>query len=355
MNVATRTLSVIHETLQIDEEWTSRRERGFTWWAHRFAHHIDAGRPVDGGGIALTRITSRIPVLRDVRAPDEQVEAVLARLNFLADSYCYVFDAGNRTVDSVQSHLVHEQVLDWRPRLLASQFLIQLIHAEEQARDLAKSLKARLARSSHPDRGRRWKQDAILGVIRDVILPRSSGINQFADQFEFETLYEEANQSNAASLGATRTGLCIELPFGSGTALLTLDALGPHPVIGQGLGVFIWLPIAADYAGCARLAAWLNRKDAAGELLAPNIGAWTVRKHGSEFTVAHMAFIPNAFHQPGLSMNEARGAAIKIRAVNALLNPGVPAPDVWEVVAKRLGLKLPVEREAGRVRLVLPN
>lgn len=355
MNVATRTLSVIHETLQIDEEWTSRRDRGFTWWAHRFAHHIDAGRPLDDGGVVLTRITSRIPVLREVRAPDEKVEAVLARLNSLADSYCYVFDTKNRAVDSVQSHLVHEQVLDWRPRLLASQFLIQLIHVEEQARDLAKSLKARLATSSHPLRSRRWKQDDMLGVVRDVILPRSSGVNRFVDKFEFETIFEETHRANAASFGATRTGLCIELPFGTGTALLTLDALGTHPLIGQGLGVFIRLPIAADFAGCARLAAWLNRKEAAGELLAPGIGAWTVRKHGQEFAVAHMAFIPNALHQPGLSMNEARGAAIKIRAVNALLNPGVPAPDVWDVVAKRLGLKLPVEREGGRVKLALPN
>jgi hypothetical protein len=355
MNVAAKTLGVIHETLRIDEEWTARRDRGFTWWAYRFAHHVDAGRPVQDDGVALTRITSRVAILRDVRAADEQVEARLARQNFLADSYCYVFDPKARTIDSVQSHIVHEQVLDWRPRLLASQFLIQLIHAEEQARDLAKSLDARLAVSNHPLRGRRWRPDEMLGAVREVILPGSSGVNRFADQFEFDTIYEEAQKGNAASLGATGTGLCVELAFGTGTALLTLDALGPHPLIGQGLGVFIQLPIQADFEGCARLAAWLNRKEAAGELLAPGIGAWSARKHGQSYVVAHMSFIPNVLHQQGLSIDAARTAAIKIRAVNALLNPGVPEPAVWEVVAKRLGLKLPVESEGGRVKLSLPN
>lgn len=355
MNVLTESLDIIYKTLLIDEQWTSRRERGFTWLAHRLEHHIDAGRPINDGGVILTRITSRIPVLRDVRAPEGEVELALADLNFLADSYCYVFDAQNRTVDSVQSHLVHEGTLEWRPRLLASLFLIQLIHAEEQALDLRRKLKARIARSAHPQRGRRWKPDDMLGVIREVILPRSSGFNAFADKFEFDTIFEEADRSNAASFGAARTGLTVELPFGTGTALLTLDALGPHPLIGQGLGVYTKLPIGGDYAGCARIAAWLNRKLVSGELLAPCIGAWSVRKQGQAFVVAQMAFIPNALHRPGLSIDAARGAGIRIRMVNALMNPGVPAPVVWEVVAKRLGLELPVEREGARVKLALPN
>jgi len=46
-DVGAVTLRYLHERLQIDEEWTQRRERGFSWWAHRLPQHIDAGRPID--------------------------------------------------------------------------------------------------------------------------------------------------------------------------------------------------------------------------------------------------------------------------------------------------------------------
>ena len=47
MDAGLETLKQIHARLQIDEEWTERRERGLTWWAHQLAQHIDAGRPID--------------------------------------------------------------------------------------------------------------------------------------------------------------------------------------------------------------------------------------------------------------------------------------------------------------------
>ena len=343
-DVGVEALDVIHKFLLIDEQWTVRRPRGFTWWAHRFAHHLDVGRPVTADGVVLTRVTSRIPVLRDVRMARDEVDAVLLEANYYCDSYCYVYDAESRRIDSVQSALVHEQTLDWRPRLLASQFVIQLIHAEEQAPRLARKVKAKLASSRHPEAGRRRKPDDMLGVIRDVILPSGLGTNRFANKFEFDTIVEEMHRGNAASFGASDTGVAVEVPFSNGTALIMLDTLESHRLVGQGLWVIVQLPIWPTHEEGARLAAWLNRKEADGDLLTNCIGAWSVSKRGKAYALSHKAFIPNALHMAGLSIDSLRAAAISTRAINALLNPNEPEPDVWEVVAKRLGIKLPVVR-----------
>jgi hypothetical protein len=341
MDIGNETLSRIHKVLQIDEEWTTRRDCGFTWWAYRLAQHIDAGPPIDDYGIVLTRITSRIPILRNVRAAPHVVEQALARFNFTSDSYCYVYDPESRSIDSVQSGLVHEQTLDWRPRLLASYFIIQLVHAEVDAPALRHALGGKLASSRHPERGRRFVPDDMLNVVGTVFLPRGHGKNLFADKFEFETIYEQTCRINAASFGASATGLAIEVPFGDKTALITLNSAEPNPRIGQGLSVVLRLPIFGSFDECARLAAWLNRKEADGEFLAQCVGAWSVKGEGESNTVARCTFIPNMLHRPGLAMEAAAEAMQKARVINALFNPGVPQPSVWDVIARRMGMKVP--------------
>jgi hypothetical protein len=341
MNVATESLDTIHKTLLIDEQWTTRRERGFTWWAHRLEHHIDAGPPIDDDGIVITRITSRIPILCNVRAAPHVVEQVLAEWNFFSDSYCYVYDPETRCIDSVQSGIVHEQTLHWRPGLLASQFIVQLDHAEKDATTLRRTLRGRIASSAHPTLGRRKAPDDMLEVIRYAFLPYGEGENLFANKFEFGTIVEQTERINAASFGASETGVAIEVPFGDSTALITLTANERNPRIGQGLGVFLQLPIFTTFDECARLAAWLNRREAAGEFLSPSIGAWSVKREGDSCTVARCGFIPNALHHSGLALDAAYSAMNKLRQVNALFNPGVPVPKAWDVIARRMGKEAP--------------
>jgi hypothetical protein len=347
-DVGAETLKYIHERLYIDEEWTDRRERGFTWWAHRLAQHIDAARPIDDDGIVVTRVTSRIPMLRGVKADADSVVKILAEWNFIADCYCYVYDPDARTIESVQSGIVHEQTLDWRPELLAAQFIIQLCHAEEDAPVLRRLFGGRLASSRHPEHGRRKQPDDMLNVVWSVFRPRGADKSLFADKFEFETICEQANRINAASFGSDESAVAIEVPLGNSTALITLNAKEHNPRIGAGLGVFLQLPIFATFEECARLAAWLNRKEAAGEFLSHFWGAWTVMKHSERCTVARCAFVPNALHRPGIAMDFAAASIMKAKQVNRRLNPGVEEPIAWQVVAQRLGVRTAETEAPGR-------
>ena len=346
-DVGAKTLAHIHQRLLIDEAWTDRRELGFTWWAHRLAQHIDAGLPVDDDGVVLTRITSRIPVVTNVKAPAERVVTILAALNLLADCYCYVYDPQAQRIDSVQSGIVHAQTLDWRADLLASYFMIQLIHAEQDANYLARTLRGRAARSKHPAEGRRNEADDMLNVIDAVFMCSGVPQNPFTNAFEFESISELVNRINAVSLGASHDAVAIEVPFADATAMITLDARHPHPRLGPGLAIRLHLPNQIDFQQGADLAAWLNRKEAAGELLCHSLGAWSVRgdSDGDSSTVVHCAFVSAALWRSGLAMDAATGAILKLRQLNALLYPGVPSVDVRHVVADRLARAMRQETE----------
>ena len=108
-------------------------------------------------------------------------------------------------------------------------------------------------------------------------------------------------------------GVAIEVPFGTSTALILLSAKEAHLRIGAGLATFL--------SQC-----W---------------GAWSVKQHGDSCTVARCGFVPNALHRAGLAMDAAIGAMMKLRQVNRLMNPDVPEPNAWQVVAERLGIEVP--------------
>lgn len=187
----------------------------------------------------------------------------------------------------------------------------------------------------------------MLNVVSAVFLPRGVDKSLFADRFEFETICEQTRRINAASLGADESGIAIEVPFGTSTALITLNAKEPNPRIGVGLGVFLQLPIFANFEACARLAGWLNRKEADGDFLTQCWGAWSVKKHGKSCTVARCGFIPNALHRAGLAMDVAAASVMKLKQANQLMNPGMTEPVAWEVVATRLGIAMPRAEDSG--------
>jgi hypothetical protein len=70
-------------------------------------------------------------------------------------------------------------------------------------------------------------------------------------------------------------------------------------------------------------------------------------RNGKRPSIVHHSFLPNAVYVPGYAKRAALQAARKVGLVNRLLNPGVPEPAVWDLIAKRLGMELPIEYENG--------
>ena len=67
-DVGLEAMEAIFNVLQIDEEWSVSRPRGFTWWSYRLAQHVDATEPWEDDEFQLSRIRIRTEVVNSVDA-----------------------------------------------------------------------------------------------------------------------------------------------------------------------------------------------------------------------------------------------------------------------------------------------
>lgn len=44
-DIGLQMLDSLVDQMMIDEEWSVRRERGFTWWSYRLAQHVEVSPP----------------------------------------------------------------------------------------------------------------------------------------------------------------------------------------------------------------------------------------------------------------------------------------------------------------------
>jgi hypothetical protein len=230
---------------------------------------------------------------------------------------------------------VHAGTLEWWTPLLATAFVLQLQRAENDADLLGPRLGGRVACAGSPHIVKFRRHVRPAPRVAPGPRPVDRRGNRFANKFEFDAIAEYANRLNAFSAGATAAGLAIDAPFDRRTALVIVSASSDHPRNGEGLTIFLRLPIFGRFDELARLAAWLNRREAAGEILAHGIGAWTVVEEGETCLLRHNLFVPKDAWASGLAFQLVRAALEKLGAVNGLLNPGVPEANVVDVVAER--------------------
>lgn len=331
-------LTAIHARLCASGYAVARRPDGLTAQGWRLTQHVDAAPPIETPIGAAVRITSWIPVLKVVRADAIRVELALTHFNASADSNCYVYSAAARQVDSFQVALVRHGTREFWPAVIAEGLAGQIHCAEEDAERMASLLEGDVVHAESPLDGVGETPTKVQVGAAPALDPRDAAANPFANRFEFDAIAEYANGRNAFSGGASETGVAIDAPFGRTTALVLLRAIQRHPRCKQGLAVSLKLPIFGTAAELAHIAAWLNHKEVAGELLTQGMGAWSVQRQGDSHVVVHSAFVPSAAHSAGLTLFLAQTTLWKLTLVNRILNEGVPEPNVLELMRHRLGL-----------------
>lgn len=296
-------------------------QSGFARIGARLAQHVDAEAPRVLKGNLTTRITSRVLVLQDVHGDADKVEQVLARYNEFAESYRYVYDAAAGTVSSHQSAIVHAGTREWWTPLLATAFALQLQRADEYAARQQEHVGGRVAAvgSPHILKFRRHVRPA---PPRLATGPKAAErqANRFLDRAAFEAIARAAPGEGAAVTEVKDAGVSLAGRFDRVSAAIHLRADGGHPRAGEGLTVFLLLPVYGRFDELARLAAWLNRREVSGELIVQGIGAWSVVEKGDRSFLRHNLFVPKDAWAPGLAQNLATAALAKLSQVDALLN-----------------------------------
>lgn len=346
MDAGIEALRTIHQTLAIDEQWTLRSGRGFTWWGHRLPQLIEAGPAVPSGETEVFRLRSYIPLLRNVRAERAHVEKTLNGINRLASCSAYIYDPASREVFSLQRGMVHAGTLAWRPVLLGAFFMQQLRDAEGRLDELVGLLDGEPMVSPHPVAGLRHEPDEMFSVVARYFSLHADERPGFRNRFEFDAVVNMSDGMNAYSFGATEDGLALEVPFGHQTALILMKADAVHPLVGAGLGVYKMLPERYDEADAARFANWLNLRELRNPFLGEFIGAWCKAPSADQFLVGHARFIPAALYRPGLILDSAIVAIGHVSDANGLIHADAPRPDVIDVIERRLGRSIPKRRVA---------
>jgi hypothetical protein len=299
--------------------------RGFARIGARLAQHVDVEPPRVLNGSLTTRITSTILVLQDLHGDADEIERVLTRYNEFAESYRYVYDAAAGTVTSHQSAVVHEGSWEWWTPLLATALALQLTRADEYAERQRQHLGGRVAAvgSPHILKFRRHQRPP---KPRLATGPKAAAeqANRFANREEFEAIAAAVPERGAVVMAVGNSDIWFGAQFDRSAASIWLHADGSHPRAGEGLSVFLRLPVYGRYDELTRLAGWLNRREASGELITQGIGAWTVIENGERSYLRHNLFVPKDAWAPGLAESLAHAELSKLQRVNQLLNGAGP-------------------------------
>jgi hypothetical protein len=300
-------LDELFEALYVDDEWSVRDDRAFTWWPYRVPQRIEVSEPRLSFGDPTIKVTATCELVTGVTAPTETRELAVAAMNQHASMGAYVWDEERRAVRLATTAYLHPE----NRSLFSIVVMAVLLCANEanaKAPSLASVLQGRPGERPHPTSGARPEPDELLGFVDQVVVPTG------AEPSGFVGLPPEAEEAlDWCMANSSDSGFTGELPFYGDTPVATLAATGggpvetamvrmltdqPHPGYGSGLLMLLMLPDTFERHDAAVLADALNRAEADELTGFPLFGAWCPAPEGS--TLSFCTFLPSVIAQPGL-------------------------------------------------------
>lgn len=321
--------------LQIDDDWSVKEERGFSWWPHTLRQRVWVTRGRDDDGIVLHRAFVVTDAVRNCRSAQTVVDEALSPLGSLASGSAAIFEAKEGTVRLWSAMTVHEQVAGWMSRLLGFFATMQAIEAETRAPDLAALVGGELDASAHPRSGTRADPDNMLSLLDTIVRPRGRGASPWAGSSEMTNLRDMLNEGDCFATG-DENGLTAELPFGQGTSMLRIVADDPHPELGSGVGLVLHAPLWGTASEAAAIVGALNRSETSPRATSHLLGSWCSKRVGADWLPAFATFLPSAVYQPGLLSNIAVSAVTRAMWARDLLDMSGERRRVVDVVGERV-------------------
>jgi hypothetical protein len=318
---------LFQKQLKIDDEWSVRIERGFTWWAHENAQHVEViGVEETVSGEPDYLVSVRTEVADDVELTPQVVTSLNSMIMPISAMAGVTHDA--RTGKLYLSSLVriHDQIRGWMNPIIGAAAAMQVCEARAMWPQIAERLGGRFASSGHPVNGLRPAPDDILGV--GPLIDRVGQEPCRWQQDEFEDALARHMQ-RPPSLGAScgGQGVTVELPYGRASSLCELSGDDAHPVWGAGLSILQRFPVGpmSDLDG-AILALALNAEELTRQPTGYGFGSFFYEPgespNMSDGTINFTGFLPNILHRPGLIANlyyacASRAVAMEQRLLSA--------------------------------------
>jgi hypothetical protein len=309
-DVGPEAIERLFDLMKIDEEWSVRRPRAYSWWGHRHCQEVVAGPAVRSEGIVICRLQARTAMVRDVPLSD-RLELFIATMNAQAALNAIVLDRAARKVYLSSHFVLHRETLEWGLSLFSSAVATQAVEAGILAELFSSMGLGTDDETPHPLSGRRPEPDEMLSVVAQVYGPIGRKPSRF-QAAEFEKIGKD-REGPSVLTNASGAGLTAEFPFTGTTpsvlraaqrrpgqtlgepetALFQATAEAEHPRYGSGCLLLLRLPRPGI---TPEVANQLNLAEANGQFVGYGLGAWCV----SDETAVHACFLPSAVHRQGL-------------------------------------------------------
>jgi hypothetical protein len=318
MNAAEKTLDWLYkEQLHIDEEWSLRTSKGFTWWADNNAQSIEIiGTEAAEDGDTNYLIKVQTDFLQRLKPSPKVYGSLNVLLMCNASMAGPVYDEKAGTLKLCSTVRVYERIRPWMSTLISMACVLQVAEARIMMNELAELLNAEPATSGHPKNGVRAIPDELAEVVRYVVAPLGQKPCMWTNR-EFEEVVEEYMQK-PPSLLSTNGGLgfTVEFPYGEFSSLCRAKGDEPHPRYGNGLLVRQSFPvIVSSESEGIRLALSLNQQCLTKNPFGYGFGSYCYLNDCIHF----ITFFPNAAYAEGLLPNIYFAAIQRARAMSARL------------------------------------
>jgi hypothetical protein len=328
----------VYRLWQVDERWSVREERAFSWWAGDFRQrvYVDNGRKDHEAHVYKLSAVTEVLKEVDPGAPDTATQ--IAALNTFSASHALVLDESARRATLTCSVLFHMESADWVVPLFAALAITQLIDAQARAEVYAEMFSAVPNKSHHPLSGVRADHDEILGTIAQVYLPAGQEASRWITSGEFEELLPLLRHGNLFANG-DRSGFTAEMAFGKDTALIRATGSELHRQFGTGLRLSLALPVALSEQAAVSLSLQLNAAEASSFTRSLFMGAWSVKEARGGYVPDFVSFIPNALYRPGLLFNLILSLGLKARWARSEIAPYAEDQQLARVLSRRFRVR----------------
>jgi len=317
VNAGEQTIDWLYrEQLQIDDRWSVRTERGFTWWADQNAQTVEIIDEETGpDGEVGYLIGVRTEMITDL----DLTEAALGELNEgpmrCAALSGPVYDRQTSTLSLCSLGRVHSEVAEWMGVLLGSAAVTQIAEARLLGPDMAEALGGRPAISGHPENGPRPEPDEMIDAVRVFVDQGRAPCQWPAEQFD-AAVHDFMRQPPSIMASAGGQGFTVEFPYGVKSSLCQVMGDAPHPLYGNGLLILQRFPFAVDTdAKGVELALTLNDTELTRNVTGYGFGSYVWDNNMICFT----GFVPNALHRQVILPNLYFTCAARARAMSVFL------------------------------------
>lgn len=340
-------VDLLYKQMMIDEEWSVRHDRGFSWWSYRLAQHVEASEPftVPDGSTTACQLRIWTDIATEVPNDGSKISEIMAMANMYQTLSAVVWDGSNHTISECCTSPVYAETVESRTQVLSVSAIMQNYAAHSRARAMVEVVGGCLGESNHPVSGERAHIDDILNVPSGIIAPKGAETSAFAGGL-MERLSGEGSPLSELSVLTTgdANGLTAEFPYAGPrpaielaaikqppeTALLQVMTDQRHPELGSGALVTLKLPkTGQDDAGSTANA--LNLLEAIGKdtiefsnggtARTTLLGAWCVDPSRSERdSLAFVSFVPSIVAKDGVLENLCIYNAVRTRWAHSVLN-----------------------------------